>query len=260
MVTAVLTAAVAGCGGGTSAPSPQATVTVTARPAASSAASSQAHANARLLVDALASGTSASMQSARKLVAGPVMIHYIRFQVVDAEAAEESGQPGVPGSVSLTGGRYQICYSRGQGCQSFTAVRADAAGRITGMDVDGQPIAARLATGPSDSGNGLVLTDVNSYLFTSTGQVGVAFQVRNVSNHGVSTVGFQQVFVTSPGHARLSPDLSSSSVNSSQPLRPGESAAVVAVFDTRTFTGTLILQSNGGYQVLVSSRLSKPAT
>ena len=46
-------------------------------------------------------------------------------------------------------------------------------------------------------------------------------------------------------------------MNSTQPLRPGESAAVVAVFDTRIFTGTFILQSSGGYQILVSSRLSK---
>jgi hypothetical protein len=255
--------AAAGCG--TSAPSPQATVTVTAPPAGSSAksspqASSQARANARLLVDALASGSSASMLSARKLVAGPVMIQYIRFQVAEAGAAEESGQPESPGSVAVIGkGSYQNCLPQGQGCQSFTAFRAGAAGRITGMDVDGQSVAARLAAGPSDRGNGLVFTDVTSYLFTSTGQVGVAFRVRNLSNQGVSTAGFQTVFVTSPGNARLSPDLSSSSINSTQPLRPGESAAVVAVFDTRIFTGTFILQSNGGYQLLVSSRLSKSA-
>jgi hypothetical protein len=260
---AALAAALAGCSA--SAPTPQATVTVKATAAASGSAvpspqaSSQAHANARLLVDALASSTSASIQSAHKLVAGPVMTRYIRFQVIYAEAWEESGQPGVPASVTATGAdSYQMCYPQGQGCQSLTAFRSDAAGRITGMDVDGQPIAARLATGPSDSGNGLVLTDVGSYLFTSTGQVGVAFRVRNTGNQGVSTAGFQTVFVTSTGHARLSPDLSASSVNSTQALRPGESAAVAAVFDTRIFTGTFILQSNGGYQVLVSSRLRKP--
>jgi hypothetical protein len=259
LIAAGAIAAAAGCSTA-SAPAPQ-TVTVTASGAAATPqASSQALANARLLVDALASGNSASMLPARKLVAGPVMTRYIRFQVIEAEAAEESGQPESPGSVTATGaGSYQQCTPPGQGCQTFSAFLADSAGRITGMDVDGQPVAARLAAGPSDRGNGLVLTDVASYLGTSTGKVGVAFRVRNVSNQGVSTAGFLLVFVTSPGDARLSPDLSSSSINSTRPLRPGESAAVVAVFDTRIFTGTFILQSNGGYQVLVSSRLSKPA-
>jgi hypothetical protein len=220
--------AAAGCG--TSSPAPQVTVTVTSAPSVSGAASSphpssQAHANAPLLVSALASGSSASLLSARKLVAGPAMIRYIRFQVIYAEAAEESGQPGVPGSVSVVPpGSYQLCYPQGQGCQSFTAFQVSKSGRITGMDVDGQPIAARLAAGPSDRGHGLVLADVTSYLFTSTGQVGVAFHVRNTSNNGVSTLGFQPVFATSPGDARLSPDLSSSTVNSTQPLQPGQSA------------------------------------
>ncbi len=252
---AIAALALAGCG--TSAPAPHATVTVTAHAAASgsaapSQASSEAHANARLIVSALASGTSASMLSARKLVAGTVMTHYISLQAIQTEAAEASGQPQPAESVTATGGgRYQLCYPQGGGCQSFSAFRADATGRITGMDVDGQPVAARLATGPSDSGNGLALTDVTSY------QVGIAFRVRNTGNNGVSTLGFQPVFVTSPGDARLSLDYSASTIPGA--LKTGESATVVAVFDTRTFTGTLTLQSNGGYQALVSSRLTKPA-
>ena len=158
-------------------------------------------------MDALASNNSATMRTARKLVAGPVMTHGVSLQAIQDEAAEASGQAGAAGSLTATGGNsYQICYPQGQGCQSFTAFRADSAGRITGMDVDGQPVAARLATGPADSGNGLVLTDVTSYLFTSLEKVGVAFRVRNTGNNGVSTLGFQLVFVTSPGDARLSPD------------------------------------------------------
>jgi hypothetical protein len=263
-IAAISIAAAAGCSTA-SAPNPQATVTVTAPPAAASSASpqasSQANANARLLVSALASGNSESVQSARKLVAGPVMTHYIRFQVINAEAWEQSGQGNASASVTATsGGSYQMCYPQGGGCQAFTAFQSDSAGRITGMSVDGQPVADRLATGPSDRGNGLVLTDVGSYLFTSTGQVGVAFRVRNTGNQGVSTGGFQIVFVTSPGNARLSPDLSASSMSSTQALAPGQSASVAAVFDTRKFTGTFIVQSNGGYQTLVSSRLRKPAS
>ncbi len=200
------------------------------------------------------------MKSARKLVAGPVMTRYVSFQVIEDEANEQAGQPGGAGSVTLTRGRFQICYpqdQRGGGCQSFTAFQADASGRITGMDVDGQPVASRLAAGPSDSGGGIRITDVTSYLSTFSGTIGVAFRIRNVSNHQVGQDGFLPVFVTSPGGTRLQLDFSNSS-DTTQALAPGQVAAIVAVFDTRTFTGTLIVQSNGGYRTLVSSRLRKP--
>lgn len=124
------------------------------------------------------------------------------------------------------------------------------------MDVDGQRIEGRLAAGPSDTGNGLVLTDVTSYLYTSSGQVGVAYRVRNTGNSGVSSMGFLPVFVTSGG-AQLQPDLSASVMQETAALPPGQSRTEVAVFDTRVVTGTFILQSNGGYQALVSSRLVK---
>jgi hypothetical protein len=255
--------AAAGCG--TSAPSPQATVTVTAPPTASSSsqqASSLARANARLLMSALASGSPASIRSARDSVAGPVMTPYIRMQALLAEAAAASGQPQDVGSVTaISGGGYQICYPQGQGCQSFSAFRSDATGRITGMDVDGQPVAARLAVGPSDSQHGLVLTAVASYLGTSTGHVDVIFRVRNVSNHDISTGSppFLPVFVTSPGGAQLNYDDFDSAIPG--PLRPGESAAVVAAFHTRSVTGTISLRTNNGFEaILVSSRLRKPGT
>jgi hypothetical protein len=217
---AVLTSAAA-CA---SSPAPASTPTRTPTPAPTSApavaATGAASSHARLLVDALASGTSASALSASSLVAGPVMTHYISFQATYAEAAEAAGQPERPSSVTVTGANsYQLCYPQST-CQSFTAFQSDAAGRIVGMQVDGQPVAGRIAAGRNDRGNGLVLTDVTSYLFTSTGQVGVAFRVRNNGNSGVSTDGFLPVFVTSGG-ARLSPDLSSSVMRSTDPLGPG---------------------------------------
>jgi hypothetical protein len=199
------------------------------------------------------------MLSARHSVAGPVMTHYIRMQALQAEAAAASGQPEDVGSVTAISGGYQTCYPQGQGCQSFTAFSSDATGRITGMSVDGQPVAARLAVGPPDSGHGLVLTDVASYLGTQTGQVGVIFRVRNISNQDIRTGSppFLPVFVTSPGGAQLNYDDSASVIPG--PLRPGESAAVVAVFDTRVFTGTISLRTNNGFEaILVSSRLRKP--
>lgn len=263
---AAMAALLAAAGCGPSSPAPQATVTVTAPAAASGTAaptqpSSAAHANARLLTSALASGSSASLLSARKLVAGPVMTYYIRLQALDAEAADASGQPEAAGSVSaIGGGGYQICYPQGQGCQPFTAFQADSAGRITGMDVDGQPVAARLATGPSDSRNGIAITDVASYLFTRLGQVGVIFRVRNISNYEITAFNppFLPVFVTSPGGTQLNYDDSASTIPG--PLQPGESAAVVAVFDTRTITGTFSLRTNNQLETtLVSSQVRKPA-
>jgi hypothetical protein len=214
------------------------------------------------VVSALASGSPASIRSARDSVAGPVMTPYIRMQALLSEAAAASGQPEDVCSVTaISGGGYQICYPQGQGCQSFSAFRSDATGRITGMDVDGQPVSARLAVGPSDSEHGLVLTAVASYLGTSTGHVDVIFRVRNVSNHDISTGSppFLPVFVTSPGGAQFNYDDFDSAIPG--PLRPGESAAVVAAFHTRSFTGTISLRTNNGFEaILVSSRLRKPGT
>ena len=106
---------------------------------------------------------------------------------------------------------------------------------------------------------GLVLTDVCSYLSTGTGTVDVVFKVRSTGNQDVRTGSppFLPVFVTSPGGAQLNYDDSTSVIPG--PLQPGESAAVDAVFDTRTFTGTISLRTNNGFEaILVSSRLRTP--
>jgi hypothetical protein len=127
------------------------------------------------------------------------------------------------------------------------------------MNVDGQPISPPAGMGAPAHGSGLVLTDVGSYLGTSTEHVGVIFRVGNVSNHDITTGSppFLPVFVTSPGGAQLNYDDSASVIPC--PLQPGESAAVVAVFDTRIFTGTISLRTNNGFEaILVSSRLRKP--
>jgi hypothetical protein len=70
------------------------------------------------------------------------------------------------------------------------------------MNVDGQPVSARLAWGSPAHSSGLVLTDVGSYLGTSTGQVGVIFRVRNVSNHDVTTGSPPFLPVLSPRQRR----------------------------------------------------------
>jgi hypothetical protein len=86
----------------------------------------------------------------------------------------------------------------------------------------------------------------------------VIFKVRNISNHGLadSDPAFLPVLVT-PGGTLLNYDFQASVIFGS--LQPGQSAAVYAIFDTRTFTGTLIVRSNGGEFPLVSSKLRKPA-
>jgi len=262
---AAMAALLAATGCSTSAPSPRATVTVTATPAASSpapspqASSSLARANARLIVGALASGTSASISSVRNSVAGPMMTHYLRLQALEAEALDAAGTPEDAGSVTRIAGGYQNCYSGGQGCQSFTAFRSDAAGHITDLDVGGQPISARLAWGPAARGAGLVLTDVGSYLSTATGTVSIVFKVRSTGNQDVRTGSppFLPVFVTSPGGAQLDYDDFNSVIPG--PLQPGESAAVAAVFHTRVIAGQLSLRTNNGYErILVASTLRKP--
>ena len=262
LVLAVAVAAMlTGCG--TSSPAPAASTSSTSAPATTPAAvvatTPATAADARLLIDALATGSSATMQSAVSSVSGPVMMSYITLQVIEDAAAEGSGQPYPAESVTAIGGGYQLCVPQGQ-CDSVTGFQTDAAGRITGMDVDGEPVAARLATGPSDHANGLVLTDVTSYVYTNIGRVGVAFHVRNESNSGVSTDGFLPLLVT-PDGTRLQPDLSQSTPNSDAgPLGAGQTEALLVVFDTRTFTGTFILLDNAGDQDLVSSRLVKFAS
>ena len=215
-LSAAAVLALAACGTSSPPASPATTPATTSAttPSAALASSSppQASQDARLLVGDVATSTSAGRCQRSAWLPGNVMTAYVTLQAIEAEAAEGAGQPYASESVTAIGGGYQLCLPQG-GCDSFTGFQFDAAGRVTGADVDGQPIAARLATGPSDHANGLVLTDVTSYLSTSVGKVAIVFHVRNESNSGVTTDGFLPLFVTSDG-TRLQPDLSDSSPNS----------------------------------------------
>jgi hypothetical protein len=95
------------------------------------------------------------MKSAGKLVAGPVMTHYVTLQVTEDLAGEASGEGAASGTVAATGGNtYQSCDTQGGGCQSFTAFTADPAGQITGMSVDGRTIASGSPQAPQPAGAG----------------------------------------------------------------------------------------------------------
>jgi len=190
-------------------------------------------------MDALAGSSSATVAAARKLVPGPVIIRYVSFEPAEDASSEQSGQPFSSGSVSISPGRYRVGYPQNGGCQSYTAFQPDTSGRVKGMDVNSEPVAGRLAAGPSDTANGLALSNVTSLRFADCSGIEVTFTIRNVSNQGVSTDGFLLTFVTSPGGAKLSPDLSQTSINATRPLGPSQTATIDAVFDTEKFTGTL---------------------
>ena len=123
---------------------------------------------ARQLVNALASGSSVTMKTASKLVAGPVMTRYVSLQVIEDEANEQAGQAAGPErsrrpatAPDLLPGRQRL------------PVLHRLPGRLRRPDHrHGRrwpAVAARLAAGPSDSGGGIAITDVASYLSTSTG-------------------------------------------------------------------------------------------
>lgn len=263
MTMAAIAMAAAGCSS-SGAPTPKPTVTVTAKAAAHGPSahpvSRTVRRDEKLLVDALANGNSASIQSAARFVTGPVMASYIRFQATEAEARESSGIADTAGKVTPKGkGSYRTCYPQASSpCETFTAFQSGAGGRVRGMSVDGQPVAPRIAAGPPDRGRGIVITDVTSYRYsTPPVQVGVTFLVRNVSNHGlsVSDPPFLPA-LAKPDGTVLRYDFQDSVMP--ETLQPGEGAAVTVIFDTGTVTGTFILRSNGAEVPLVSSRLTMP--
>jgi hypothetical protein len=107
---------------------------------------------------------------------------YVTFEAGLNAAASAAGSPPSPGSVTtIPGGGYQISSSNGQGgttVVTFTLFRHDAAGRVTGLDVNGQPIAGRLATGPDSQGR-LQITGVAAYKPAAFNELSVVFHVTN---------------------------------------------------------------------------------
>ena len=233
-------------------PAPQATVTVTAPPAAASspaarsaANSAAVHANARALVDALASGSSDQMRQAAKAVSGTVMRNYVKLQDIADEAGEATGQPSTAEQVTVAGpGSFQLCYPQdsGGGCQTFSNFLSGKSGRITGMSVDGVPVKGRLAIAPDASGGGVSITDVASYRSTDSGNIYVSFRLKNISSHDVAADGFTLTYVTSAG-SRLQADYQASTTNISDQLPEGQSVAIAVAFDTRDVAGTFTVTS-----------------
>jgi hypothetical protein len=152
---AALGIALAGCGAGHQTPSPAATVTITISPQGTPAASPEASspdsatANERMLVDGLAA--SISVIPAR-VVAGPLMRAYARFENAYRAALGAVGNPSPSGTVTKMTGGFKLCYpatgSYGPSCEAVTQFTTNQAGQVTGVSVKGQPVASRIATAP----------------------------------------------------------------------------------------------------------------
>jgi hypothetical protein len=228
----------------------------------SASAKETAMARGRQIAQALVDSKSKNISPLLGDVTGPVMPPYLRMEALWDDVIEAAGLKAQPGSVKNIAGGFQICYAAQGGCQSLTGFQWDSNGRITGLTIDGLPVAPRLTVGGGYSGSGLTFTAVYAYLQTSDGIVNVLYKVRNTSSHALGTSKkppFVPVFEPSNGK-KLTYDAEKSAVFYG-PLNPGATAEGIAAFDTTTVTGQFTLAagaSNG--QSLASATLRKPSS
>ena len=260
-VGAAVAAALAGCGSAASSHSAAAshqppTMSSSAAASLAPAPSQGESANERLFAYGLASGTG-SVPS--RVVTGKVMTAYVLEQKTGSAAGAASGNAAPAESVTKIAGGYQLCGTDNNGssfCDSLTNFITDAAGRITGVSVDGQPIAARIGTGPADTSSGLVLSDVVAYRPAGQATVMVVFRLRDVSSTALKTGSPSALAVFDTPAGQFTEDDNQSPVLAT--LRPGETISAYEVFDTRETTGTFSLRTNNGYEsVLVSSTIHR---
>jgi hypothetical protein len=122
------------------------------------------------------------------------------------------------------------------------------------MEVNGQPIAGRLAAGPDNAGR-LQITDVVAYKPAALNEMIVVFNVKNTGGPLINSTFL--IYFSPVGGGQLDEDPATSSTVPA--LQPGESAAVAATFVTSMPAGTLTLRSNDQRQsVYASSTLTKP--
>lgn len=239
-----LAIALAGCGAGDHTSRPAATVAASpqATAAASPAASAvSATADERLFADGMAA--SIPVVPAR-VVAGAVMPAYARFEHAFGSAWGAVGQPNPSQSVTQIAGGFKLCWpdtGSGSGCDAFTQFTTDHAGQVTGVSVNGQPVAARIATAPPATSGGLTISGVVAYRLTNAqNMVAVAFKL---TDNGYRPVN------TSPA---LLASLSGASDNTNQDalpatLAPGDALYAAAGFDVTQITGLFCLQPNDGF-------------
>lgn len=240
LFAAALTLTLAGCGAShTPRPVPTVTVTITAksttaaRPASSSASAST---NERLFVD----GLSASIPVIpAQVVAGSVMRAYVQFEHAFGAAWAAVGQPNSAAGVTEIAGGFKLCYTTA--CEAFTQFTTNHDGQITGLLVNGQAVAGRIATAPSAASHGLTISGVVSYRLTDAeNQVAVVFKLTDNNYRPVNT---------SPA---LLASLGGASDTTGQDALPatlasGDTLYAGAVFDVTQPTGMFCLQPNDGF-------------
>jgi hypothetical protein len=171
-------------------------------------------------------------------VAGPVMRAYILFQDAYSAAWGAAGSPLTAESATETaGGGYRLC--AGGSCDTFTAFTTNAAGQITGITVDGQPVAGRVATAPDATSDGLTITDVTGYRLSGQQVVAVAFKLTDASYKPVNT---SPALLASLGGA------SNESGQDALPaeLSPGDAVYAAALFGVTSPAGLFCLEPNDG--------------
>ena len=250
-----LAIALAACGAGHHTPHPAATAAAT--PQASSAASPSASAvsaitNERLFADGMAA--SIPVVPAR-VVAGAVMRAYVRFEHAYGAAAGAVGQPFPSDSVTQIGGGFKLCWpdtGNGSGCEAFTQFTTNHAGQVTGVSVNGQPVAGRIATAPPATSGGLTISGVVAYRLTAAQNVvAVAFKLTDNSYRPVNT---SPALLASLSGA--SDDVNLDSLPAT--LAPGDTLYAEAGFDINQITGRFCLQPNDGLgEQLPCTTLSK---
>lgn len=258
-------AALAGCGGSAANDrgGPQrAAKAAHASTASASPTMTEAAGNERRFAYWLA-GASPDPASVDSAISGSVMPDYAKFEALLAEADAAAGSPGTPEAVSAVPGGYRLCGTASDGntsCDVLTGFRVDGSGRITDVAVNGQPISARLAVGPAETGSQLALSDVDAYRLGSIGQLVVTYKARNITDHvvGNGNPAFLAYFDPSSGGQFQEVDDNSTLPSN---LQPGESAVEYAAFATQTVTGQFSLRSNDGYSaVLASSTVQMPGS
>lgn len=217
-----------------------------------SAAKQAAASNERAFADGLASANSLIPSSA---IAGPVMRAYRLVQYEGNQGDSAAGQPDSAGTVSPVPSGYQLCWSDTSGnskCDVFSHFTTDSAGRVTGVSVNGVPIAGRIATGPTSRVGGLVVSGIVAYKsLDNAGKVYIAYKVHDDSYKAINS---------SPAALATFSGYSEDSFNSVDPstLAPGVTTYGYSYFGTTKLNGPFELRSNDGYnRLLASSTLHK---
>lgn len=178
------------------------------------------------------------------VVAGAVMRAYAQFETANGSAWGAAGHPEPSQNVAQISGGFKLCWpdsGNGSGCDTFTQFTANHAGQVTGVSVNGQPIAGRIATAPAAASGGLRISDVVAYQpADAQNMVAIAFKLTDISYRPAYT---NPSLLASLNGA--SDDVSKDALPAT--IAPGDTLYAEAVFDINQITGQFCLQPNGGF-------------